>query len=113
MKTTFKKGHEYLYIANKNIEPIWLTYVKKNKSEKDRHILFSSEYPSIDYDISDEAIQIGNIKHFQKSILAEEYVVFRDSDIDKKEAYQIMIDNRRRENENALFDHVCNDNNEL
>jgi hypothetical protein len=94
MSIVFKSGQEYLYTANKNVEPIWLTYVKKNKHEKNRHILFSSEYPSLDYDITTEAIQPGDTKLVPLPQFSEEYVAFKDDDEDKQKAYNIMKSRR-------------------
>jgi len=94
MSLSFKLGQEYLYTANKHSEPIWLTYVKKNKNEKNRHILFSSEHPSLDYDITSEAIQLGDPKIYPYPQIVEEYIVFKGSDEDKEKAYNLMIARR-------------------
>ena len=93
MSIQFKQGHEYFYRKSNLSEPIWLTYVQKIKSE-DRHILFSSEFPTVDYHLVDSNLDIGDSKEVTFPQILETYVAFSGDNAEKKKAYDILMKRR-------------------
>ena len=93
MSMILKQGNEYVYKKTGTAEAIWLTYVKKIKSEE-KHLLFSSEFPTTDYHLPEECLDVGDPKENPYPQIAEEYLAFSGKDVDKKKAYDILWNRR-------------------
>lgn len=82
-----KLGDKVTYVANKNADPVLLTYIEKLKNGQGR--FFVSKRPSLEYHLDLDSVSIKPYDERLEEDFEESYVAFRGCDENKRKAYEM------------------------
>ena len=88
-KSKLKLGDEVLYVPNKHVDPLLLTFVETMKNGLDRY--FSSEFPTMEYHLEQNIPSILPYEEKYVTQPQEAYVAFKGKDGSKRLAYESLL----------------------